>query len=260
MDPLHIGGEQVGYVRLQGIPRLDMMGGEFCLNATRAFATLLDDLNLLNEIKTQSESQEDPSFRVSMGHVEVSGADSPVTVRVTRKKGALPFAEACLHFTNLPAPQELPGELCLVRVPGICHLIQSSDFPLKDQLADFCAAQRKKLDLEKEEAVGHLWLSQIENCGNTSDAGADYISLKLNPVVWVLDTATLCSESACGSGTLACALTEHAKSGATHFSILQPSGTPLMVRMEKVEDGWDVWVGGPSRITACGDTDLSGIL
>jgi len=260
MDPLHIGGEQVGYIRLQGIPRLDMMGGEFCLNATRAFATLLDDLNQLKEIETQSESQEDPSSRVSIGHVEVSGADSPVAVRVTRRKRALPFAEACLHFTDLPAPQELPGGLCLVRVPGISHLIQSSDFPLKDQLADFCMAQRKKLALEKEEAVGHLWLSQMENCVNSAETETGCVSLQLNPIVWVRDTATLCSESACGSGTLACALAEHAKSGATCFSILQPSGTPLMVRMEKVEDGWNVWVGGPSRITACGDTDLSRLL
>ena len=38
MSPQHIGGEQVGYIRLKGTPRLDMMGGEFCLNATRAFA------------------------------------------------------------------------------------------------------------------------------------------------------------------------------------------------------------------------------
>jgi hypothetical protein len=30
--------------------------------------------------------------------------------------------------------------------------------------------------------------------------------------------------------------------------------------MERSENGWDVWVGGPSRITASGMTDLSGIL
>jgi hypothetical protein len=44
------------------------------------------------------------------------------------------------------------------------------------------------------------------------------------------------------------------------FSITQPSGMALSVRIEKMESGFDVWVGGPSRITACGETDLSGIL
>lgn len=32
LDPLHLGGEQVGVVSYleEGTPRLDMMGGEFC--------------------------------------------------------------------------------------------------------------------------------------------------------------------------------------------------------------------------------------
>ena len=45
-ESLHLSGEQVGFVRFaspsEPTPRLDMMGGEFCLNATRAFAALLD--------------------------------------------------------------------------------------------------------------------------------------------------------------------------------------------------------------------------
>ena len=78
--------------------------------------------------------------------------------------------------------------------------------------------------------------------------------------IWVRDTATLCFESACGSGTLACALAEHAASGATDFAIVQPSGSALSVRMENTGQGWDVWVGGPARLTACGETELTGLL
>ena len=40
MSHQHIGGEQVGYVRFEGVPRLDMMGGEFCGNAAMCAAAL----------------------------------------------------------------------------------------------------------------------------------------------------------------------------------------------------------------------------
>ena len=244
MDGQHIGGEQVGYVRLEGRPRLDMMGGEFCLNATRAFASVLDSLGLLGR-----------EGDASSGLVEVSGADGPVEVRVTHGESALPFVEACLHFEELPAPEPLSDRLCLVRVPGITHIVQYGESPARTELERFCAEQRHGLQLLDEEAVGHLWLGDAP-----AGAGASVPCLSLSPVVWVRETASLCFESACGSGTLACALAEHAKNGATCFSIVQPSGTPLSVRMERGAAGWDVWVGGPSRITAHGMTDLTGIL
>ena len=248
MDAQHIGGEQVGYVRLTGTPRLDMMGGEFCLNATRAFASVLDALDLLER-----------EGNVGRGFVEVSGADGLVEVRVTHADHALPFAEACLHFDALPEPETMADGLRLVRVPGIAHIVQSgtpaSAGMNSQSLPAFCEQQRKALALEAEEAVGHLWLSPAESQG---DSGT--VRLSLDPVVWVRETRTLCFESACGSGTLACALAEHAKNGATCFDIVQPSGTALSVRMERAEKSWDVWVGGPSRITASGVTDLTGIL
>jgi diaminopimelate epimerase len=244
MSAQHIGGEQVGYVRLEGTPRLDMMGGEFCLNATRAFASVLDSLGLLER-----------AGDVSSGLVEVSGVDEKVAVRVTHSGNALPFAEACLHFEELPQPEHLPGGLRLLRVPGIAHIVQGGAVPSSSELSAFCSEQRRALTLEGEEAVGHLWLDVPEDASTEGEAALD-----LSPVVWVRDTATLCFESACGSGTLACALAEHARTGAVAFSITQPSGMALSVRIEKKESGFDVWVGGPSRITASGETDLSGIL
>ena len=244
MSSQHIGGEQVGYVRLEGTPRLDMMGGEFCLNATRAFASVLDSLGLLER-----------AGDVSSGLVEVSGVDEKVPVRVTHSGNALPFAEACLHFEELPQPEHLPGGLRLMRVPGIAHIVQGGAVPSSSELSAFCREQRRALTLEGEEAVGHLWLDVPEDASTEGEAALD-----LSPVVWVRDTATLCFESACGSGTLACALAEHARTGAVAFSITQPSGMALSVRIEQKECCFDVWVGGPSRITACGETDLSGIL
>jgi diaminopimelate epimerase len=248
MSLQHIGGEQVGYVRFEGVPRLDMMGGEFCLNATRAFAAVLASRGLLKR-----------EGAVLAGSVEVSGADGPVHIRVTERNGALPLAEACLHFDDLPQPETCGDGSSLIRVPGIVHLIhQGNAAPLPDEpeLSAFCASERRALALEQEEAVGHLWLRHAAESRDADDASA----LVMDPVVWVRDTATLCFESACGSGTLACALAEHAATGATAFSVVQPSGSALSVRMEKAAQGWDVWVGGPARVTASGETDLCGLL
>jgi len=42
MDTLHLGAEQVGFIiHLDLQPRLEMMGGEFCGNASRALAVVL---------------------------------------------------------------------------------------------------------------------------------------------------------------------------------------------------------------------------
>ncbi|MBR3880156.1 MAG: hypothetical protein IKJ34_00950, partial [Mailhella sp.] len=112
MDNQHIGGEQVGYIRLSGIPRMDMMGGEFCLNATRAFAAVLHDLGLLPRTGDGSA-----------GTVEVSGAEGPVSVRVIAQPDGQLSAEACLHFSSLPQPEFLQEGTQLVRVPGITHII-----------------------------------------------------------------------------------------------------------------------------------------
>ena len=254
MSPLHIGAEQVGYITLEDTPRLDMMGGEFCLNATRAFALVLAREGLLHK-----------KGEVLSGEVEVSGVREKISVQVhvparehttePLPPDSLPFVEACLHFKELPVPKAYGSQMQLVRVPGIAHIVQEGPFPEEKDLAAVCAAQRATCQVEHEEAVGNIWVS------NNHDSQTDSCrALTISPVVWVRDTSTLCHETACGSGTLAAALADHARTGATRFSILQPSGYRLSVRMEKKDSEWNVWVGGPVRMTACGDTDLSGIL
>ena len=243
MDPQHIGAEQVGYIRFDGTPRLDMMGGEFCLNATRSFALLLAEKGLLD-----SEGND------AYGRVEVSGVPGAVAVHVVRQEHALPFAEACLHFQTLPKPTTCPEHAVLLRVPGIAHIIQDETVSVPEDLSRFCERQRQICGVAQEEAVGHLWLKTKKR--NETDEEAE-----LFPVVWVRDTASLCRETACGSGTLASALMLHARnSRLSHFRILQPSGFTLSVRLEPQHGGWNVWVGGPVRMTACGETDLTGIL
>lgn len=242
MSDQHIGAEQVGYVRLSGRPRLDMMGGEFCLNATRSFAVLLAQEGLLAG-----------NGHEYSGSVEVSGVPGDVAVHVRLEPDQLPFAEACLHFASLPVPETLPEQGRLLRIPGIIHIVQEGSVPSQDKLPLFCERQRKTYGVAAEEAVGHLWLSGLKKDGDNAEA-------ELYPVVWVRDTATLCRESACGSGTLACALALHHSLHVTRCAIRQPSGFQLSVRMEHRPEGWDVWVGGPVRMTAHGRTDLTGLL
>lgn len=53
--PGHLEAEQAGYVDTAApVPRLDMMGGEFCVNATRAFAALLAEEGKLSPGKRRA--------------------------------------------------------------------------------------------------------------------------------------------------------------------------------------------------------------
>ena len=111
--PGHLEAEQAGYVDTAApVPRLDMMGGEFCVNATRAFAALLAE-----------EGRLSPESGGLGGIVSVSGMPERLRVRV-RRLAAHRFESAVL----LDLPQEPPLEnvapgIHLVRVPGIAHLV-----------------------------------------------------------------------------------------------------------------------------------------
>jgi diaminopimelate epimerase len=240
MDSLHLGCEQAGFVEMSppapGIPRLTMMGGEFCLNATRALAVLLARENLL-------PSSSDAAVRE--GLVEVSGAADPVQVRVTKTKGAGWLAAACLRFPASPFLSrpcaDLPS-ISLIRLPGIVHLVLENQSPPRPEEQDaVCADLRRRFGLEKEKAVGCLWL----------DSRGDVP--RLLPLVWVRAIKSLCRESACGSGTLACALMLRHRDGQSVFSIRQPGGDCLDVRFAEDAGGQLLaWVGGPVRMVAHG--------
>lgn len=98
MQPLHLGAEQVG--ALYGVvaatsepPHLEMMGGEFCVNATRAAALILARQGRLaplarNEPPLQNAGRQDLQTgdqcegMVFSGEISVSGMDAPLAVQV----------------------------------------------------------------------------------------------------------------------------------------------------------------------------------
>ena len=82
--PHLLGGEQAGFCHLRE-RRLRMAGGEFCVNATRAFGALL----ALEEERTarQAGTPHHEEVREHAFEVQVSGWQGPVGVRV---RGSLP--------------------------------------------------------------------------------------------------------------------------------------------------------------------------
>ena len=174
--------EQVGFLEVPEDPccavRLQMMGGEFCGNATlSAAAVVMGQLGL------------DAGDML----IEVSGAPEPV--KVTGVKSAPDRFDG---EVGMPLPESiyecsfLDGFDChtlpLVRFPGICHAIVSAG----------------TLTREKAEAVIGTWCRQI---------GSEALGLMffdkdkntLTPLVYVESTGSAVWEGSCASGTAAVA-------------------------------------------------------
>lgn len=278
--PDHLGAEQAGFVRLDGsLPRLDMMGGEFCVNATRALASLLlDEGRLQPEPRPESVAESacggatdrDGEEGWLSGQVSVSGADAPLTVRARRMGGRGRTETAVRLDRPSPACLERPGPgLRLVRLPGITHLVLDADrhpLPPDGRADEFFA----RYDLLEEEAAGCIWLRRANETPISPQPAAlpDPGEMKrdrtaadpggltrphwlLTPFVRVRDTGTVCAESACGSGSLAAALVIAAREDApfrTH-AFIQPGGEIIDVRL----DADAAWISGMVRLVARGE-------
>lgn len=113
MDPMHLQAEQVGalFYAERIIPRLEMMGGEFCVNATRAAALLLAGMGLLTPLHLRDneivfgeggslEPLQDSTEKVDawVGEIVVSGMPAPVRVVACVEAAAL---HRCLERESL---------------------------------------------------------------------------------------------------------------------------------------------------------------
>lgn len=194
MSMQELGAEQVGFVcapRLGGDGRMEMMGGEFCGNATRAFGMLLARGAVgRNRIK-----------------VEVSGCSSPVEVNTD-----LPAGEA---QAEMPLPlwvKDLTGtgrEGVLVHLGGIAHLVVEGVNPGQDF---FAAAEPLLQAIPNLDAYGVIFLNGRGD--------------RLTPLVKVPATNTLVWEGSCGSGSLAAAVAQSTglSDGVFCRDYIQPSG------------------------------------
>lgn len=212
------GVEQVGFVRhgppgIHGV--LEMMGGEFCGNAARAYGMLLARQSLL------------------IGRQElllrVSGCRSLVQVvadtYVGTASAAMPLPRKMIDVTVGDTPATL------VDLDGIAHLVVHDVAPSRDF---FAAAEPIFQSYRALDAYGVCFVK-----GDT-----------LTPLVKVVNTDTLVFEGSCGSGAMAAAFAASRGEGDGKFTyrLRQPKGT---VEATVVRDSgmWiDASIGGPVTV------------
>lgn len=302
MSPAHLQAEQVGALFSGGadtrpsagaeepLPRLLMMGGEFCVNAVRSSAFCLARQGRL--ALRAFPGAAGAAGAVREGRVLASGMEQPVRVLAARDAGSLagaiedcsvfppagppasvegPPADApllhCAAEVSCPLPKQACAPLqkgaCLVSLPGISHvLVDMERHPLPDLSGGAwkkeSAAWRMLCGIADLPASGVVWY------------GRDGGGYRIWPAVAVRATASEHLETACGSASLALALL-HASTFAdtagpwpVAVGIGQPSGETLTVTLagareaaagsapSSVPPGCSAWVAGPVLLAAEG--------
>lgn len=216
--------EQVGYLLPAGQPgtraRLEMMGGEFCGNASMGSAAwLARQAGLADQTETVIP-------------LEVSGAEEIVSCRIRRE------GESWLGTVNMPLPEnmaeiELDGkQMTAVFLPGMTHLI----LPLSDLGKKEAEALLRKAALRfSAPALGLLlW---------------DGARAFMTPLVYVRGSETMVWENACGSGTTAIACWMTVKAGhSMETAVGQPGG--ILRAAAEIRDGMirEIRLSGTVRI------------
>ena len=197
-----VNAEQVGFLEKANNPgakaRLQMMGGEFCGNATMSFAAYLAHTGGMQD----GESAVYP--------LEISGADEILACDI-RRNGSTYSASVAMPLPEKIENVSLPGGKVYPAVffPGIAHLIvpmdEMDEAAAENAIAGWCAA----LDAD---ALGILLVN------------ADLSAIK--PIVYVRATDSGVWERGCGSGTAAIgAYLAAQKQQNVTVSVAQPGGT-----------------------------------
>ncbi len=230
MDVLRV--EQVAFVHGG---RMDMMGGEFCGNASRSFALV----QALYRGEGVFSALREPRVET----VAVSGADHPLEVTLRRKDGRLWAAvEMPLPTAILPLEDAVLGRCTLVQYPGISHFMLEN---IPWQEAHLSAARRL---LRRNVPPG-----PARDC-----FGLLYVhSGRMRPLVCVEATRTRVWESSCASGTCAVAAAQAFSAKATaDLELFQPGGS-LTTKAEWREGRLAaLMLEGPVDFPAHGSIDL----
>ena len=209
--------EQVGY-RCEAEDGLDghmeMAGGEFCGNATRAYG-------MLTALEKGLSGKQHLILRVS-------GCEEPVGVDLDVEAGT---ARAQMPLPRFVRPESAGGvQGILVHLGGIAHFVVSG---VKPSVEFFEEAEKEIFaPMTELDAYGVMFRDQASG--------------KLTPLVKVPAANSLYWEGSCGSGSLATVIaeTEGCPDGNYAKDLLQPAGT---VRAEVVrQDGKVVqaFIGG----------------
>ena len=171
--------------------RMEMMGGEFCGNATRAYAMYISQQKGgLSEVR-----------------LRVSGCGHVVSALVDPARGT---ARAEMPLPRAVRAAEAGGcRGTLVDLGGIAHFVVENAAPSE---SFFHAAEPLFSSIEGLDAYGVIFL--------------DRTSHRMTPLVKVVDTGTLVWEGSCGSGSIACAVAESEglSDGLFEQDYFQPAG------------------------------------
>lgn len=228
--------EQVGYLTLAaGKPlRVDMMGGEFCGNASRSAAAYA----------LQLAGKAEASYDVSC-----SGCADVLQTSVTRQADGSVVAQI-----EMPMPEAieavivdvggLPSRFFRIALPGIVHFVHIVQDIEQVDKALFWQALYDYAKDEGNEAFGLILF--------------DPTQLKMIPAVYVTATDTLYWENSCGSGSAAVAATL-ATLGKRNVScdVKQPGGAISIAA--SVQEGTlrHLYIGGPVTLSDVQETLVS---
>lgn len=209
--------EQVGFLcppENGAMGRMEMMGGEFCGNATRSFGMLVSREN---------------GFPPRV-EVEVSGMEGSTFVDVDWQNHT---ARAKMPVPELIRPVTaagLPG--ILVDLGGIAHLIVENEKPRIEFFREAEPVFEKTLG-RRADAVGVDFVDR--------DAGT------LTPVVKVYSTDTIVFEGSCASGTIsaASAFCMEEAEGTFSYTLREPSGVLTGTVVKRDGTVTEVYIGGP---------------
>lgn len=216
--------EQVAFVTADApLPHMEMMGGEFCGNASRSFGMLV---------------AKEKGLQAGKITVVVSGCTHPLEVEFDLNTNTawveMPLHKALhrLDVDGISVP--------VLEFEGLCHAVLDCD-------PDADLAQkviRNIMSNISADAVGVIFLRQEP--------------LYITPVVYVPATGSTVWERSCGSGSLAAALWLalcRPENGLQHYCFAQPGGM-LEIDLELVEGraaaarlGGPVFVGQPQTIS-----------
>lgn len=217
MSDKYLQAEQVGYLSPSNDcdVRLDMMGGELCINAVRSAAAL-----------TKLDCPDKEKIMVSS-----SGSRSPIECTCSNKGEGKIFVSAKLNIQ--PVCEQLDDGTKLVCMDGISHLLVPCQKPLNK--------------FERYEMYYELSEKYSEKLRDMPAFGvipyySDGDIFQIFPVVYVRDTDTVVAETGCGSGSIALAVSISNSNGS--YTVLQPSGCSYQVCVTKEEKQMEVSLGG----------------
>lgn len=202
--------EQVGFISKEE-KKLQMAGGEFCVNATRCA--------IWEYLKGECGEIE----------LSVSGYKDKITGGISRKKDVYVNLKINRKIRDI---LERKGEFNLVKLDGILLAVvdeENSKRYIRNLRKDENKAKNQWKEIMKtfgtlENAVGIILLERENE------------KIKINPIIWVKTIDTLYYETACGSGSLATAIYKNNLEGIENLEILQPSGFCIKINLKKEQE------------------------